>query len=236
MRLRRPARHADGRPRAAGRPVARAKKRPSTDVLPSGTGPWKPPSPRGRRARATSARSPTRSVPRKSVTVKSRRALRRAQDVRRLLPAIAGVQRDQHRADGVDGEAGDDPRRAVGRPERHPVALLHAAGHEGPGDDGRPAEPSWRNVNRPVPSTNASSSPNRSTAKRQRFGDRPGRPSAGSSPAVSLLWHGCIHYENAAEPTAPGSHRTRTIFGSKSRGGRHRHARPPSDRNALSFV
>ena len=52
------------------------------------------------------------------------------QDVARLLAAVSGVERHQHRTDGVDGETRDHPCGTVGCPQGHAVAPLDAARHE----------------------------------------------------------------------------------------------------------
>ena len=47
-----------------------------------------------------------------------------------FLAAVSGIQRHQHGADGVDGEAGDHPFGAVGGPQGHPISGLDATPHQ----------------------------------------------------------------------------------------------------------
>ena len=55
---------------------------------------------------------------------------RRAQDVASFLSAVSGIQRYQHCADGVDGEAGDHPFGAVGGPQGHAISGLDTTPHK----------------------------------------------------------------------------------------------------------
>ena len=57
---------------------------------------------------------------------------RGSQDVPGLLSAVAGIQRHQHRTDGIDGEAGDHPVGAVGGPQGHAISGLDPTAHERP--------------------------------------------------------------------------------------------------------
>ncbi len=52
------------------------------------------------------------------------------QDVTGLLSAVPGVQRHQHGADGVDGEARDHPFDRFGSPQGDAIATLDPAGHQ----------------------------------------------------------------------------------------------------------
>jgi len=52
------------------------------------------------------------------------------QRIRRFGGAIGGIDVDQDRADLRRGELGHDPLERVGRPDAHPIAVVHAERHQ----------------------------------------------------------------------------------------------------------
>ena len=113
---------------------------------------------------------------------------RRPQDVGRLGPLVAGVERDEHRTGADRPEGGDDPLRAVRRPDGDPVAGLDPVGHRRPGWRWPPPRPAGRTTSRvvvppgPLRSTSASASPKRAAAS----WTRPGRVPHSRSPRGSV--------------------------------------------------